>query len=571
MHIRILLERIISGRIDHWAASAENNPAAQENGVEHPVINTVEDAWTLRNSDRAAARAASESLLNSADADLRATTLAQVVLCFLDYREQRYEQAAAAGLAALPILEARPDDPWLPRLYNTLAIIHLDLGERDTCRAYLDQQIRLSHELGDRTYEALGYHDLGLLQAAVDPGRGLATLAEARAMFHGNDDAENEALTLYNMSNIYQHAGSHERAASCIGQALQMVRASGTRGMALYITLHILTLMAAIASARGQRSEAQTLLDEARAWAVRHFPEALPHVQFCQGSHLAAVGDDTNALTQFQDCLARLGPSGKYDLLADCHAALADCNERLGDYRAALAHHRAYAAIRERTFIEASEQKVRALDVIHQITTARQAAEAERQRNAALQHYIQELEQLQSSLRAMSLRDPLTDLHNRRYLNEEGERLLRHAQRYGDHCCAAMIDVDHFKHINDRLGHALGDRVLQHLATIVTDAMRSTDLIARYGGEELALLLPSTSLGNAYAICERLRTTVEQHTWRDIHPTLQVTISIGLADHNGDNLAELLARADAQLYAAKHAGRNRTSYAHDLRQGMPQM
>ena len=158
-----------------------------------PAISTVEEAWTLRNSDRAAVRSASEALLSSADVDLRAAALAKVVLSYLDYRERRYEQAAAAGLEALAILEVNPTDPWLPRLYNTLAIIHFDLGERDTSRTYLDQQIRLSYELGDCTYEALGYHDLGLLQAAVDPRRGLATLAQARTMFRASDDAENEA------------------------------------------------------------------------------------------------------------------------------------------------------------------------------------------------------------------------------------------------------------------------------------------------------------------------------------------------------------------------------------------
>ncbi len=526
-----------------------------------PAISTVEEAWTLRNSDRAAVRSASEALLSSADVDLRAAALAKVVLSYLDYRERRYEQAAAAGLEALAILEVNPTDPWLPRLYNTLAIIHFDLGERDTSRTYLDQQIRLSYELGDCTYEALGYHDLGLLQAAVDPRRGLATLAQARTMFRASDDAENEALVLYNMANIHQHAGERKLAASYAGQALEILGASGTQGMRLYLTIHIATLKAEAASALGLHSEAQGLLDEARALAAHHCPELMAHVQFCQGLHLTAIGDNTGALALFQDALALIAPSGQYELLADCHAALADCHERLGDYRAALSHYRAYAATRERTFIEASEQKMRSLDVIHQVETARRAAEAERQRNAELQHYIQELEQLQVTLRASSLRDPLTGLHNRRYLSEEGGRLLRYAQRYQSDLCAAMIDVDHFKQINDRLGHQVGDLVLQRLAELITRAMRSTDLISRYGGEEVVLLLPSTNIDDAYSICERLRTTVEQHNWSDIHPRLRVTVSIGLAKDDGSTLTELLAHADAQLYTSKRAGRNRTSYA----------
>jgi diguanylate cyclase (GGDEF)-like protein len=123
-----------------------------------------------------------------------------------------------------------------------------------------------------------------------------------------------------------------------------------------------------------------------------------------------------------------------------------------------------------------------------------------------------------------------------------------------------MIDVDNFKQINDGLGHQIGDVVLQQVAEMITRAMRSSDLITRYGGDEIALFLPSTSGDDGYVICERLRVTIEQHDWSGIHPELRVTISIGLAEDDGSALAELLARADAQLYASKRAGRNRTSY-----------
>lgn len=533
--------------------------------MEISAISTIEEAWTLRNRDRAAARRASATLLASADADARTIALAKVVLSYLDYRERQYEQATAAGLEALAVLEANPTDPWLPRLYNTLAIIHFDLGERDTSRAYLDLQIRLSHQLGDDTYEAVGYHDLGLLQAAVDPDRGLNTLAQARAMFRAHNDPENEALALYNMANIYQHAGKQDLAAHHAGQALEILRTSAMQGMILYLFIHVMTLQAEITSALGNHSAAQGLVNEAHSLALAHFPELLPHVQFCQGLHLAAIGDTSGAIAQFEAALAQISPAGQHELLADCHAALADCHERRGDYRAALSHYRAYAAMRERIFVEDSEQKVRALDVIHQVDIARRAAETERQRNAELQHYIRELEQSQSALQAISLRDPLTNLYNRRHLIEEGSRLLHHAQQYQISLCAAMIDIDHFKHINDNLGHQMGDLVIQKVAEIIIGALRSIDFITRYGGEEIAIVLPSTDIEAGFITCERLRTTIEQYDWASLHPCLRVTVSIGLAGDDGSTLSELLARADAQLYMSKRAGRNRTSYAHGVR------
>lgn len=532
------------------------------------AIHTVEQAWHLRNSDRASARALSEGLLARSDIEPRVTTLAKVVLSYLDYREQHYQQATATALDALARLEANPADPWLPRLFNTLAIINFDLGERDTSRVYLDRQIRLSRELGDRTFEALGYHDLGLLQAAVDPQRGIATLEHARALFRASNDAENEVLTIYNMANIRQHTGQRELAINATSEALQILRVTSTQGMAGYLSVHLATLKAELASELGRQHEAPRLLEEARSMAIQHFPELLPHVQFCQGLHLAAIGNDAAAQIEFDNALAQLAHSGSAELLADCHAALADCYERLGDYRAALRHHRAYAKTRERTFIEASEQKVRALDVLHQVETARRTAEAERQRNAELQHYIHELEQLHATVQAISVRDPLTGLHNRRYLSEEGERILRYAQRCKTELCAAMIDIDSFKHINDTLGHPVGDLVLQRLAEILASAMRATDLIVRYGGEEIELLLPSTGIDDAYSICERLRLTIEQHAWSGIHPRLGVTVSIGIAKDDGNTLAELLSRADTQLYVSKRAGRNRTSYKREATEGV---
>ncbi len=282
------------------------------------AINTVEQVRRLRNSDRASARTLSERVLAYGDAEPRATTLAKVVLSYLEYREQRYQQAATTALEALVLLEANSADPWLPRLFNTLAIIHFDLGERDTSRAYLDRQIRLSCELGDRTFEALGYHDLGLLQAAVHPQRGLTTLEHARELFRASDDAENEALAIYNIANIRQHTGQRELAVNAASEALQLLHVTGTQGMAGYLSVHLATLKAELASDLGRRDEAARLLEEARSLAIQHFPELLPHVQFCQGLHLTAIGDDAAARIEFDNALAQLARSGSAELLADC-------------------------------------------------------------------------------------------------------------------------------------------------------------------------------------------------------------------------------------------------------------
>ena len=156
-----------------------------------------------------------------------------------------------------------------------------------------------------------------------------------------------------------------------------------------------------------------------------------------------------------------------------------------------------------------------------------------------------------------AITDPLTGIYNRRGLFEVGEFELLRSRRIGRPLCAMMLDIDHFKRINDHYGHATGDQALRKLAERCVTGSRTVDLISRYGGEEFVILLPDTHLESARHVAERLRqsTMIEPFT-TDAGP-LRITISIGIAESTKlDTLNTLLERADAALYSAKHAGRN---------------
>ncbi len=121
-----------------------------------------------------------------------------------------------------------------------------------------------------------------------------------------------------------------------------------------------------------------------------------------------------------------------------------------------------------------------------------------------------------------------------------------------------MVDIDHFKRINDTHGHAAGDLVLQRLAHACRTALRPGDQIGRTGGEEFMVVLPATSEQDAVSVAERLRTAVESIDFADVDPALRVTISLGVAARTTeDSVARLLATADELLYRAKESGRNR--------------
>jgi len=175
----------------------------------------------------------------------------------------------------------------------------------------------------------------------------------------------------------------------------------------------------------------------------------------------------------------------------------------------------------------------------------------------ALARDIRRFELARHEAELLARLDPLTGLLNRRAFIERAQGIWNTAVRRGRPLTAAMIDVDHFKQINDVYGHAAGDVVLKTMANLLTGTCRTSDLIARWGGEEFLLLLPETTLEQAQVLAERLRASLESQTIQSGQKQIRVTSSIGLADLRGQpNLEVLIADADQWLYRAKHGGRN---------------
>lgn len=175
----------------------------------------------------------------------------------------------------------------------------------------------------------------------------------------------------------------------------------------------------------------------------------------------------------------------------------------------------------------------------------------------------QRLEQAMVRLEDTAHRDGLTGIFNRRHLDALLEAEFARFRRYGNPFSILMIDLDHFKHVNDRHGHQAGDEVLREAAHRVAAGIRTSDMLARYGGEEFAVLLAETPLEGALMLAQRLRGAIAESPVRHLDTDIPVTASLGVAEARSDMAShrELVEAADGALYLAKRLGRNRVVHA----------
>jgi two-component system cell cycle response regulator len=171
---------------------------------------------------------------------------------------------------------------------------------------------------------------------------------------------------------------------------------------------------------------------------------------------------------------------------------------------------------------------------------------------------------LYEAARQLAITDGLTKIYNHRFFQELFEKEYKRSDRYNTIFSLIMLDIDHFKKVNDTYGHLCGDEILKGLANLIKSCLRSMDIVARYGGEEFAVLLPETNGAEAYQTAERIRRSVEETTFMGTKAGLKVTVSQGVAAYPSMDVhdrQDLIAKADAALYEAKEKGRNRAIFS----------
>jgi diguanylate cyclase (GGDEF)-like protein len=522
------------------------------------------------NSDPAACLVAGVQAMAAAEGAGAAAARMQIsyFVGFAHYLLSHDDEAMSAMERALELARALEDRSWEARIIGGLGAVHSSFGDNDSAIELLEQSLAIRREIGDAYGIASSLNNLGVTfeEMGSFPERARELLLEANAMFVdlGSDHGQAASLchlTLLDLSECDQLAPTDPQAARLVAQhALRTAEAACHHAQRLGDNLRLLgevmVQRARALIACGHTDEAEQVLAELDVLdttvGTTHLSlgvaSARGRLHRARGELDLAVQQIERALLQ-GDHLVRafeqVGLLGELVAIHEQRGALAD---------ALSAHRRLLAATLEQRD-DAAERRGRALNARLDVERAQVAAAVERLRS-------QRLELANRELTYAATHDGLTGLANRRSFD------ATLAARTPDPRAAltcVLGDLDHFKEINDRFSHPVGDEVLRRLGRIIGAAVRGTDLVARIGGEEIAVLLADGDGGHApdrhhrsvAEVCERIRSSIAEHPWDEITVGLRVTISIGAATRRpGESATHLVARADALLYAAKAAGRD---------------
>ena len=559
--------------------------AARGSADEIPAL--IELAWGYRTLDPARGIVLVDEAFEALQAQDRPVTLARAyqVSCVCRRNASRLIESSEHGLEAIRRYEALGEAAHA--LGAALARVNYGitlcmLGRLGDAIEEFERARELSHDAGDTIGEADALMDTAVASNMLgDDDRALAIYREVLPLYRQTQDAyhiasvlNNTAYALVGLARRARDAGDLAQARLHLREAIvhvnEAIPLAETVGHADFVVSCVDTLSCAYRELEDWPSAFATLdrqLTMARALEGRRM-EAVT---------LGSLGDVLVRTTRYSEAIEVLQQADalfKQIQLCEQHAgallALSAAYEATGVIDLALATYKRFYQLESQIKSQLAQDRIRTMEARLRLerTEAELALVKEREAelarlNARLVEIDRERAALLSELERQSLEDVLTGVYNRRALDHRLRDAFRHARQRGRPLALALIDLDHFKSINDAHSHAVGDDVLRTTAAIMRASVRPGDFVARYGGEEFIVIMPDTMLADAVIAAERVRAAVEAYDWRRVIDGLQgVTLSAGVAELRAEHPSpkRLLMSADAWLYAAKEAGRNRVCY-----------
>ena len=489
---------------------------------------------------------------------------------------------------AVDLLANGPEPQLLAESLETRGDILSLLGEQ--AKAMLDfQRARAAYRQAGIPGEveslvlsiAVAYRRMG------DADQARRYFTQALQRMQARSDWEGVATNMIQLGFLQEEAGAPERAVRPFQQALDIAIAHRLPDTANSALLGLAEAQINL----GQGDAGLRTLDRARqGFAARQDGSSEDSLQLLTGQALARQGRHADALAHYRQALPLIKRNGNERYLANLYKAQATSLEAMGHLGAALSDYKQYIELQLRLQGKMRMEQSRLLEYEYEIRRGEFENRRLRSEAATKQEQVHALERVRQwqwltivlgglllalltslawrhgrtsrRLSRQSLIDPLTGIANRAAIEAEAIRAIEGAPRTGAAVSLLMLDLDHFKAINDRHGHAAGDRVLCATTEAWQALLRGRDPLGRIGGEEFVVVCADTTLEQALVVAERLREATAALRFDDIDPPLRVTVSIGVAQsqRTGDTHEGVLARADAALYRAKQRGRDRVEH-----------
>jgi diguanylate cyclase (GGDEF)-like protein len=488
-------------------------------------------------------------------------------------RESNYVDAMKVHLAIAARDDVMREDVDIYISHNSRAITHELMGHADDALNYYYRSLEVAERLrspGPRitAMSNLGgyHHQLFNFEDALHFGE------QAFAAVQEVNDPTGLAVSGVELLEVYFALNQFQKAHEMAIFLKDKLSSEGTD-----VLSHISAPLALGFVGAKDYASAQVLLNRGPSQLIAD-GDGIAFWAWVQALCYQGQGEFARARELVERTLSERADSDHYDLpytMMRLYEVAADCSEALDDTAAALAYTKRSRALYEKLVLLGAKARQVALQVRHEVLEAKQAqlaAEHERERleklNAALQAQIAETNLLHAQLRELAVRDSLTGLNNRRYLFEAAPSALELSRRRNAPLCVAMLDLDHFKRVNDEHGHQLGDEVLQRFSQLLSERLRRSDIICRYGGEEFVVVMPDVQAHEASIILTSLQGAFARVKVQSVKGELYgLCFSAGVAQFavDGFSFESLLQVADKCLYHAKNSGRARIDLATGLK------
>jgi diguanylate cyclase (GGDEF)-like protein len=529
------------------------------------IDSTNQLAWKLRIYQPERARALSVEAAGLATAKdqsvyTRGLAASLITLAFLESEEGDLESAISDCLKALSLLKDDVTSENLISAWYTLGWSYYYSGDFPAALEYGLKALSKSEEVGSKENEAWAL-DLAA-STFKDPTQSLLMYQKALKMFDELNISEGKVRVLNNMACALSELGDQNAALEYCQKSLELAQEIELKRD----PINIIGTMGQIFFAMGKYDQAKSNLQNAKRLA-ENYGRDIGYIYV-----LVDLGGVCLAQNEFEEAeeqlFLALSTATKWKLKTEqmrCHGFLSELYEKQGKVDKALAHYKLFHSLKESVAGESSARQIAILKMSHKVETSQRDMEIQRLQNAKLQHEINEQKRIQSILENLATRDSLTNLYNRRHFLTLAEHEWKRALRYGHPFSVLMLDMDDFKLINDRFGHATGDQALIMVAGLIKGSLRKVEIAGRYGGDEFAVILPETPLESGSIVGKRIRDKVTKQPLKTNKGFINLTVSIGVSGLSSGvqdqvkSLEELLHQADVALYRSKDAGKNQVS------------